>query len=88
MKMIIKGEREEYKVQWRPSGWSYAVPVLRVKRIIPYLPFRVTYWKEVWEGSGRGLIGVEKMLPSDMKEWYRSAIKSYEKYAEEWEKEE
>ena len=82
--MIIKGKRGEYKVQWSPSVWPFAVPIVRVKIIIPYLPFKIMYWKKVWEGSSRGRIGAEKMLPKEMKEWFQYAVNSYEIYADAW----
>lgn len=80
--MIIDGELNQYKVKWESSGWSYAVPIVKVKKKIPLLPFSV--WRKVWEGSSVGIIEAEKKLPDDMKRWYQNAVDRYERYIKAW----
>jgi hypothetical protein len=80
--MIIKGKIEEYHVDWEGLGWSYAQPVVRVKRRILGLP--ITRWKRVWDGEHKRRTVAQQMLPIPMEQWYKGAVDAYEVYVKKW----
>lgn len=82
--MIIKGKRENYRVKWQTTGWGYAVPTVCIKRKLFGLP--ISYWKRVWDGDAENRLDAEKMLPTEMEQWFQDAVDEYEKNIEGWEK--
>ena len=80
--MIIRGSVNEYRVKWQPAGFSYAVPVVRIKKKIPFLP--MSRWIKVWEGGAKPYLSAEKALPDEIREWFKGAVNEYEQYEEKW----
>lgn len=80
--MIIKGRLSDYKVEWNPSGWSYAVPCVYVRSRIPIIGLK--RWKLVYTGEGKGILGVERMGPELMEGWFDKTVYAYEEYKTEW----
>lgn len=81
--MIIKGNLADYKVTWEESGWSYAIPVVKVKKKVFGLPFR--YWSKVWEGGSKPRLSAEHALPSEITDWFERSVERYENYLIAWE---
>lgn len=74
----------EYRVTWKPAGFTYAVAV--VKKAIPFT-LGLLWWK-VWDKStAKKEWEAEEMYPQQMRDWFERAVYEYEKYQHAWEKE-
>lgn len=82
--MIIKGKLGEYNVCWERSGWSYAVPIVYVRKKFSIF----SYWSKAWEGKCKTAKTASQLTPKPMVEWFNEAVYDYEKYVAEWEKHE
>ena len=79
--MEICGIYETYEVFFVKAGWSYAVPVVYVKRKFLLL---FTIRKKVWEGKAISRRTAEKMHREPLLEWFKSAVNEYEEYKDSW----
>ena len=80
--MIIDGKLNKYKVNSENSGWSWAVPVLKIKKKFLFLPF--SRWVKVWEGEATSRILANKMKPCEKKQWFTAAVREYEDHRAAW----
>ena len=76
-----------YEMSWRPYGWSYAEPLLLVKKT--YLKF-FTFTHKVslvnWSG-GVTHIEAAAAKPDRLRKWFTDVVNKYEDYQAAWQKE-
>jgi hypothetical protein len=80
--MVVSGKLNEYKVSIENAGWSWALPVIRIRKRILFLP--ISRWVKVWEGAARSRISADKMYPSVIEDWCKLAVEEYEGYVIAW----
>ena len=82
--MIINVNGSRYKVNWAERGWTYAVPVVKVKKKMRLI--NISYWCKVWEGEAKSKTRAEMAHPKEIKAWFEDAVQHYEEYKARWDR--
>jgi hypothetical protein len=83
--MLIKGKLGDYDVVWVDHGYSYSQVEVYVTKTKKFWFFTWTSKSKVWELlDHRKKEKVIRYSPTQMREWFQSAVNEYEELKEAW----
>jgi hypothetical protein len=82
MKIQGKLTGKTYNVYWRSSGWSHAVPFVKVR--LTFFGIKLWYNSVELPHKTRGFLGVKEGSLHDRRRWFQDAIDRYETHALQW----
>ena len=85
--MIVQGKKCKYQVQWQKRGFTFAIPIVRIKVKYCFCGFEFfSRWKKVWDGEDEAkcIIDARCMHPHAMRRWFEKSVDKYEAYQEAW----